>query len=79
MLGHISETEIARQQRVHQNLRTDMAFSRLIVQLFRNRNLNKVWLRALRSIAARSRTDPDYAYRVGCVLSGLTPAVGTGA
>jgi menaquinone-9 beta-reductase len=67
------------QQRVHQNLRTDMAFSRLIVQLFRNRNLNQVWLRALRSIAARSRTNPDYAYRVGCVLSGLTPAVGTGA
>jgi len=70
------------QQRVHQNLRTDMAFSRLIVQLFRNRSLNQVWLRALRSIAARARTDPDYAYRVGCVLTGLTPdvaPVGTGA
>ncbi len=66
------------QQRVHQNLRMDMAFSRLIVQLFRNRKLNQVWLRALRSIATQSRTDPDYAYRVGCVLSGLTPAVGTG-
>jgi menaquinone-9 beta-reductase len=70
------------QQRVHQSLRTDMAFSRLIVQLFRNRNLNLVWLRALRAIAARARTDPDYAHRVGCVLTGLTPAVstvGTGA
>jgi len=70
------------QQLVHQNLRTDMAFSRLIVQLFRNRNLNHVWLRALRSIAARASTDPDYAYRVGCVLTGLTPAAstaGTGA
>jgi menaquinone-9 beta-reductase len=65
------------QQRVHQSLRTDMAFSRLVVQLFRNRNLNHVWLRALRTIASRARTDPDYAYRVGCVLTGLTPAVGT--
>jgi menaquinone-9 beta-reductase len=65
------------QQRVHQNLRADMAFSRLVVQLFRNRNLNHVWLRALRTIASRAKTDPDYAYRVGCVLSGLTPAVGT--
>jgi flavin-dependent dehydrogenase len=70
------------QQRVHQSLRTDMAFSRLIVQLFRNRNLNHVWLRALRVIASRASTDPDYAHRVGCVLTGLTSAdstLGTGA
>jgi len=69
------------QQCVHQSLGTDMAFSRLVVQLFRNRNLNHVWLRALRTIAARAKTDPDYAHRVGCVLTGLTPAVsgvGTG-
>ncbi len=65
------------QQRVHQSLRTDMAFSRLVVQLFRNRNLNHLWLRALRTIAARAKTDPDYAHRVGCVLSGLTPADNT--
>jgi flavin-dependent dehydrogenase len=62
------------QQCVHQNLRTDMAFSRLVIQLFRNRNLNQVWLRALRTIAAQAETDPGYAHRVGCVLSGLTPA-----
>jgi flavin-dependent dehydrogenase len=65
------------QQRVHQNLRADMAFSRLTVQLFRNRNLNHVWLRALRTIATRAEADPDYAYRVGCVLTGLTPAAST--
>jgi geranylgeranyl reductase family protein len=65
------------QQRVHQNLRADMAFSRLVVQLFRNRSLNHVWLRALRNIAARAKTDPDYAYRAGCVLSGLTSAAST--
>jgi geranylgeranyl reductase family protein len=69
------------QQRVHQGLRADMAFSRLVVQLFRNRNLNHLWLRALRTIASQAGTDPDYAHRVGCVLSGLTPAdstLGTG-
>jgi menaquinone-9 beta-reductase len=70
------------QQRVHQSLRTDMALSRLIVQLIRNRNLNHVWLGALGSIASRAKTDPDYAHHLGCVLTGLTPnvsAVGTGA
>jgi menaquinone-9 beta-reductase len=70
------------QQRVHQSLRADMALSRLFVQLIRNRNLNHVWLRALGSIAARATADSDYAYRVGCVLTGLTPdvaPVGTGA
>src|SRR6202012_2791129 len=65
------------QQRVHQSLRTDMAFSRLVVQLFRNRNLNHLWLRALRTIASQAETDPDYAPRVGCVLSGLPPADST--
>ncbi len=54
-----------------------MAFSRLIVQLIRNRNLNPVWLQALRIIASRASTDPDYAYRIGCVLTGLTPATST--
>jgi menaquinone-9 beta-reductase len=70
------------QRRVHQSLRTDLALSRLIVQLIRNRNLNDVWLRALRSIAARAKTDPDYAHHLGCVLTGLTAdvsTVGTGA
>jgi hypothetical protein len=69
------------QQRVHQSLRADMALSRLIVQLIRNRSLNHVWLHALRSIASRAKTDPDYAHHVGCVLTGLTPdvsAVGNG-
>jgi flavin-dependent dehydrogenase len=70
------------QQRVHQSLRTDMALSRLIVQLIRNRNLNDVWLRALGLIASRAKSDPDYAHHLGCVLTGLTAevsTVGTGA
>jgi menaquinone-9 beta-reductase len=70
------------QRRVHQSLRTDLALSRLIVQLIRNRNLNHVWLGALRSIASRAKTDPDYAHHLGCVLTGLTPdvsTIGTGA
>jgi menaquinone-9 beta-reductase len=65
------------QRRVHQSLRTDMALSRLIVQLIRNRNLNYVWLHALRSIASRAKSDPDYAHHLGCVLTGLTPDVST--
>jgi len=67
---------------VRDNLRADMALSRLIVQLFRNRRLNRVWLGALRSIAGRCEADPQYAYRVGCVLCGLPSAdssVGNGA
>ena len=62
---------------VHRSLRQDMAFSRLIVQLIRNRNLNPLWLQALRIIAARARSDPDYANRIGCVLTGLTPVTST--
>src|SRR5262249_782586 len=64
----------AYEQRVHHHLRHDMAFSRFIVALIRNRHLNPVWLRALRVIAARASTDPDYAYRAGCVATGLAPA-----
>jgi menaquinone-9 beta-reductase len=62
------------QHRVEQELRYDMALAVLIVQLIRNRNLTPVWLQALRIIASRARIDPDYGYRCGCVLAGLTPA-----
>jgi geranylgeranyl reductase family protein len=62
------------EHRVHHSLRQDMAFSRLIVQLIRNRALNPCWLRALRIMAARASIDPDYAYRAGCVVTGLAPA-----
>jgi geranylgeranyl reductase family protein len=65
------------QQRVQRSLRTDLALSRLIVQLIRNRGLNRVWLDVLRSISARATTDPDYAHHLGCVLTGLTPDVST--
>jgi geranylgeranyl reductase family protein len=65
------------EERVHQSLRKDMALSRFVVQIIRNRNLNPTWLRTLRIIAARARTDPDYADRIGCVLTGLTPATST--
>jgi geranylgeranyl reductase family protein len=65
------------QQRVQHSLGQDMAFSRLAVQLTRNRALNPVWMRTLRIIASRAQTDPDYAYRVGCVVTGLAPATRT--
>ena len=62
------------EQRVQQSLRHDMACSRLIVQLIRNRALNPVWLHALRIIAARTGIDPDYAYQASCAATGLAPA-----
>jgi hypothetical protein len=51
-----------------------MALSHLIVQAIRHRGLNPVWLHALRSIAARARLDPEYAYVAGGILAGLVPA-----
>jgi len=65
------------QQRVRHSLGQDMAFSRLVVQLIRNRHLDPVWLRTLRVIASRAQADPDYAHRVGCVVTGLAPATTT--
>jgi len=67
----------AYEQHVHDHLRRDMAFSRLVVQLIRNRALNPFWLSATRIVAARVRTDPDYAHRIACVLTGLAPATRT--
>jgi hypothetical protein len=76
--GRLDATSLAGyEQRVHHDLRRDMAFSRLIIQLARNRALNPVWLRAARIVASRASTDPDYAYRIGCVLMGLAPATRT--
>jgi geranylgeranyl reductase family protein len=73
--GQLDATSLAGyEQCVHRNLHRDMAFSRLIVELFRNRALNPIWLRTLRSVAARASIDADYAYRVGCVLIDLPPA-----
>jgi len=75
MSGQLDAAALAPyEQRVHRNLRRDMAFSRLIVELFRNRAMNPMWLRTLRSVAARASIDADYAYRVGCVLIDLPPA-----
>jgi geranylgeranyl reductase family protein len=65
------------ERRVRHSMGQDMAFSRLVVQLIRNRHLNPVWLRTLRIIASQATTDPDYAYRVGCVMTGLAPATRT--
>jgi geranylgeranyl reductase family protein len=72
--GRLDATSLAGyEQRVQNCLREDMAFSRLFVELIRNRTLNPVWLRTLRIMARRASVDPDYAYRVGCVVTGLAP------
>ena len=56
------------------SLRYDMALAQMIVELIRNRSLNRVWLRSLRVLASRARADPAYARTAGGVLAGLLPA-----
>jgi geranylgeranyl reductase family protein len=73
--GDFSRTALsAYTRRVSQELRYDMALSSLIVQLIRNRNLNPLWMQALRVIVSRARLDSNYAARTGGVLAGLAPA-----
>jgi hypothetical protein len=61
-------------QRVQRELRYDMALSRLIVQVIRNRSLNPLWLQVLRIIVARACMDPIYAGVTGGIMAGLVPA-----
>lgn len=60
--------------RVHSELRCDMAFAGMVVRLIRNRDLNPVWMTALRAIGARANRDRRYAALAGGVLAGLVPA-----
>src|SRR5437588_710076 len=60
--------------RVLEALSYDMALSRMIVQLIRNRGLNPIWLQVLRIVLARARVDPSYADATGGVMAGLVPA-----
>ena len=46
--------------KVEQELRYDMAISRAIVQLIRNRSLNPLWMRGLRIAASRASAEPAY-------------------
>lgn len=74
-VGDFSETGLMPYAlRVHDELRYDMALARLIIQFISNRNLNSIWLEALKIITARARHDPDYARVTGGVLAGLVPA-----
>jgi geranylgeranyl reductase family protein len=59
--------------RVHRELRYDMAFSRLIIDLISNRTLTPIWLQALRTIASRAAFDHEYAKRAGAILAGIAP------
>lgn len=60
--------------RAEAELRYDMALAALIVQLIRNRHLNRIWLEALKVIAARAKVDRQYAEIAGGILAGLVPA-----
>lgn len=59
---------------VNAQLRYDMALSQMIVGLIRNRTLNAVWLRMLRILVTRAKSDPEFAEIAGGILAGLLPA-----
>lgn len=59
---------------VVRELRPEMALATTIVSLIRRRDLNPVWLMALRVICARATTDKQYADLAGGILAGITPA-----
>ena len=61
-------------RRVHRELRYDMALAGLVVRLIRNRDLNPVWLTALRIMTRQADRDPAYAWLAGGILAGLVPA-----
>lgn len=60
--------------RVNSSIGYDLALSRAIIQLLRNRNLNPLWIQVLRLIIERASVDRDYAETAGGVLAGVVPA-----
>jgi geranylgeranyl reductase family protein len=62
------------ERRVAKELRSEMALATTIVNLIRRRDLNPVWLEALRVICARATVDKAYADLAGGILAGITPA-----
>jgi menaquinone-9 beta-reductase len=60
--------------RVSDELRYDMALTRLIVDLISNRSLGPLWLVALRIISQRAAFDKEYARIAGGILAGISPA-----
>jgi menaquinone-9 beta-reductase len=58
-------------KRIEEELGYGFKVSDLILQLIRNRNLNPVWLQALEIMAAKSKTDPEYARLTSGILSGM--------
>ena len=62
------------QRQVSRELRPEMALAGTIVSLIRRRDLNLVWLQALRTICARAEIDKEYADIAGGILAGITPA-----
>jgi menaquinone-9 beta-reductase len=60
--------------RVESEMRYDMAFSRLIVQLISNRALTPLWIKASKVLAERAHEDANTARIVSGVFAGLLPA-----
>ncbi len=62
------------ERHVSAQLRPEMALATTIVSLIRRRDMNTVWLQALRVICARATIDKEYADLAGGILAGITPA-----
>jgi menaquinone-9 beta-reductase len=75
LTGDFSRSKLsAYSESVEKGLRFETSLSNLIIQLIKNRNLNPVWLKALRIIVARAKVDPSYSDVVGGILAGLVPS-----
>lgn len=60
--------------RVHAELRCDMALSRFLIDVLRNRALNPLWFSALETIARRAALDSEYRDVAAGVFAGVTAA-----
>ena len=63
-------------KRAQSEMRYDMALSRLIIDLAKNRALNPLWLSALSIIAKRGASDSAYYDLAAGVFAGIVPARG---
>lgn len=60
--------------RLNDSIGYDLALSRTIIQMIRNRKLNPLWIHLLKVIVQRASVDRVYAEIAGGVLAGVVPA-----
>ncbi len=58
-------------KKVEEKLGYGFRLSELTLQLIRNRNLNRAWLKWVEMKGQRAKTDPQFAYLAGGIFSGM--------